>query len=194
MFVHNLKVRQFSLTYRWDLIKCYHSGINGNKEVLSIPQSSSISGASPSDYLMSHQDTHWGVLPLYRDAVSIFCSPCRLGQKFWQLQPTGQRRFNVISRALIWGVLPLYRDAVSIFYSPCRLGQKFWLRQSWLNSYHCIKWTWQLVFKPSTRLFAFQIAWVFFKNIWIQLFSIYCPVSWGCRIHELLLCRGVWPP
>ena len=24
--------------------------------------------------------------------------------------------------------------------------------------------------------------------------SITCPVGWGCRIHRLLLCRGVRPP
>ena len=24
--------------------------------------------------------------------------------------------------------------------------------------------------------------------------TLYCPVGWGCRIHRLLLCRGVRPP
>ena len=24
--------------------------------------------------------------------------------------------------------------------------------------------------------------------------TLFCPVSWGCRIHRLLLCRGVRPP
>ena len=23
--------------------------------------------------------------------------------------------------------------------------------------------------------------------------SVYCPVGWGCRIHRLLLCRGIRP-
>ena len=35
-------------------------GSDGNEEVLPIPQSSSITGTSPSEYLVSYQDTHWG--------------------------------------------------------------------------------------------------------------------------------------
>ena len=31
------------------------------------------------------------------------------------------------------------------------------------------------------------------KNIFIFLYNL-CPVGWGCRIHRLLLCRGVRPP
>ena len=52
---------------------------NGNEGVLCIPQSSSITVTSPSDCLLSYQDTRWlGVLPLGRDAVGIFYSPSRL--------------------------------------------------------------------------------------------------------------------
>ena len=48
-------------------------GNDGNEEVLCIPQSSSITGASPSDCLVSYQDTHCGSLtPLQR------CSWCNL--------------------------------------------------------------------------------------------------------------------
>ena len=54
-------------------------GSNGNEGVLHIPQSPSITGTSPSDCLMSYQDTHWGVLPLCRGAVGVFYSPSRLG-------------------------------------------------------------------------------------------------------------------
>ena len=47
-------------------------GSNGNEWVLHIPQSSK-TGASPSNGLVSHQDTHGGgVLLLSRDAVSVF--------------------------------------------------------------------------------------------------------------------------
>ena len=31
-------------------------------------------------------------------------------------------------------------------------------------------------------------------HVVICLPSCYCPVGWGCRIHRLLLCRGVRPP
>ena len=35
---------------------------NGSKGVVCIPQISSIEGASPSDYFVSYQDTHWASL------------------------------------------------------------------------------------------------------------------------------------
>ena len=50
-------------------------GIDGNEEVLCILQSFSISGASPSDCLVSYTGHSFEeVLPLYRDAVSVFYS------------------------------------------------------------------------------------------------------------------------
>ena len=49
---------------------------NGNEGVFRIPHSSSIPGTSPSDCLVSYQDTHWGVLPLCRGAVGVFYDPC----------------------------------------------------------------------------------------------------------------------
>ena len=44
---------------------------DGYEGVHRIPQSFSITGTSPSDCLVSYQDTRWvGVVPLYREAVS----------------------------------------------------------------------------------------------------------------------------
>ena len=49
--------------------------------VLRIPQSPSITGTSPSDCLVSYQDTRWGgVLTLSREAVGVFYSLSRLGK------------------------------------------------------------------------------------------------------------------
>ena len=31
-------------------------------------------------------------------------------------------------------------------------------------------------------------------NLILSIFRVCCPASWGCRIHRLLLCRGVRPP
>ena len=53
--------------------------MGGIEGVLHIPQSFSITGALPSDYLVSLQDTRWGGLPLYRDEVSLFFRPSQLG-------------------------------------------------------------------------------------------------------------------
>ena len=57
-------------------------GSNGNKDVLYIPQSSSITGTSPSDCLVSYPEhlLQGGILPLCRGAVGVFLQP----------QPTGQ--------------------------------------------------------------------------------------------------------
>ena len=65
---------------------------DGNKGVLSIPQNSGITGASPSDCLVLYP-RHWlgGVLPLCRSAVGVFYSP------------SGPSLFSVIFRALAVG-------------------------------------------------------------------------------------------
>ena len=54
-------------------------GSDGNEEVLSIPQSSSITETSPSDCLVSYPGHLLGVLPLRRSAVGVFYSPRRQG-------------------------------------------------------------------------------------------------------------------
>ena len=54
------------------------NGSNGNKGVLRIPQSSSITGGSPSDCLVSYPGH--SLRESYRDAVNIFYSPSQLGQ------------------------------------------------------------------------------------------------------------------
>ena len=60
------------------------SGSNGNEEVLRIPQCSSITEASPSDCLVSYQDTRLGkgFLHLCRDAVGEFNSRRLLKQSY----------------------------------------------------------------------------------------------------------------
>ena len=58
------------------------SGIDGNKRVLCIPQSSSINATSPPDCLVSYPGHSFGggVLPLCRESVSVFYSPRELGK------------------------------------------------------------------------------------------------------------------
>ena len=68
-------------------------GSNGNEEVFHILQSSSITGASPLDCLVSYAGHSLGrrVLPLCRDAVGVFYSPSRLGcpiLKIWGMSST----------------------------------------------------------------------------------------------------------
>ena len=58
-------------------------GNNGNEGVFHIPQSSSITGTSPSDCLVSYPGDSLGrVLPLCRGTVSVFYRPSQLGN-FW---------------------------------------------------------------------------------------------------------------
>ena len=57
-------------------------GSNGNEGVLCIPQSSSITGTSPSDFLVSYPGHSLRkVLPLFRGTVSVFYSPSWLDNK-----------------------------------------------------------------------------------------------------------------
>ena len=124
---------------------------NGNEGVLRIPQSSSITGSSPLDYLVSYPLVEG--LPLCREKVGVFNSPNRLGhsleresypwaemQSMYSTAPTdwatrwrgsltlGQRCSRCILQPqptgpLVGeGVLPLGRDAVDVFYSPNQLG------------------------------------------------------------------------
>ena len=59
-------------------------GMDGNKEVFRIPQSSSITGTLPSDCLVSYPGHLFGGrLPLRRDAVGVFYSPSWLGDLYW---------------------------------------------------------------------------------------------------------------
>ena len=72
---------------------------NGNERVLCIPQSSSITRASPSDCLMLYPGhSLGGVLPICRDALSVFYSPDRLSHGIINVL-TGQLKPNVI---FIW--------------------------------------------------------------------------------------------
>ena len=50
-------------------------GSNGNEGVLCIPQSSSITGTSPSDCLVSYTGHSLGGLLLYRCAIGLFYCP-----------------------------------------------------------------------------------------------------------------------
>ena len=59
-------------------------GSDGNEGVLHIPQSSSTAGTSPSDCLVSYPEhSLGGVLPLCKDAVSVFYSPSWLGNIYF---------------------------------------------------------------------------------------------------------------
>ena len=57
-------------------------GSDGNKGELCIPQTSGITGASPSDCLLSYPEHSWcgELLPLCREAVGLFYSPSRVGK------------------------------------------------------------------------------------------------------------------
>ena len=71
------------------------SGSDGSEGVLCIPQSSSITGISPSDSLVSYLGhSLWGSYPLCREAINVFYSPRGLGSfhenivvSLWHFQP-----------------------------------------------------------------------------------------------------------
>ena len=87
-------------------------GSDDNERVLRIPQSSSITGASPSDcfvpYPIQGTRCEGGVLPFYRGAVGVFYCPSQMG---------------LASLCVCeWVFSPLCRDEVGVFYSPIQLG------------------------------------------------------------------------
>ena len=75
LFAHGLNVKEFHLT----LSGKSGPGNNGNEGVLHIPQKPALTGTSPSDCLMSNQDTHWGecLTPLQRCSRCIQLFPAR---------------------------------------------------------------------------------------------------------------------
>ena len=78
-------------------------GSDANESVLHIPQSSSITGILPSDFLVSYPGTWFlrGMFSLSR-GVGVFYSPSRLGK---QLIRTDYFKFRVLlALAYCWGV------------------------------------------------------------------------------------------
>ena len=55
-------------------------GSDGNERVRRILQSFSITGTSPSDFLVLYLGDLLRVIPLYREAVGVFYSSSRLGK------------------------------------------------------------------------------------------------------------------
>ena len=102
-------------------------GSDRNKGVIRIPQSSSITGASPSDCFVSYvicRTLFWGVLLLCRDAVGVFYSPNRLGQGVLDMTINNDGEVPVMLE--LWGMwsipslplpgVPLWSGVVAPYY------------------------------------------------------------------------------
>ena len=102
-------------------------GSDGNEGVLYIPQSNSITGASPSDCLVSYPLRSFReVLPLYRDAVDVFYCPSRLDHSLVGYYSSAKMQSMYSKTPANWvirwvGILLLCRDTVDVFYCPSRL-------------------------------------------------------------------------
>ena len=102
------------INHRFDLIRCYLSGSDGNETVFCIPQSSSITGPSPSDCLVSSPEHSFWESYLSAEMESVY----RKQETQWK-----------------W-VWLLYGESIDEFYSPSRLGQ-MQFRVIWWTS---LKW------------------------------------------------------
>ena len=80
---------------------------DGNERVLRIPQSSSITGASSSDCLVSYQDNRQRGSYPFAEMQLVYSIALA----------------DRATRTLIGGVLSLCREAVGVFYSPRQLGK-----------------------------------------------------------------------
>ena len=107
-------------------------GSGSNEGVLFVPQSSSITEASPSDGSVSYKNTRWGSLTLCRDAVGVFCSSSQLwpqDTRWGSLTLCRDAVGEFCSSSQLWpqdtrwGSLTLCRDAVGVFCSSSQLGQ-----------------------------------------------------------------------
>ena len=49
-------------------------------------------------------------------------------------------------------------------------------------------WWWWYMYHKIIYIYIYYIY------IYIYILQLYCPISWGCRIHWLYFCRGVRPP
>ena len=78
-------------------------GSDGNERVLRIPQSSSITGISPFDCLVSYSGHSAAVQSVYSEVPVDWITGHSLGE-----------------------VLSLCREAVGVFYSTSRLSKTFW--------------------------------------------------------------------
>ena len=94
-----------------------------NEKVLQIPESSSITGTTPSDCLVSYPGHSLGEsyssaeIPIELVSEDTLHTP--KPQHYWSLTI---RLFCVILRTLIEGFLPQCSDAVCLFYNPNGLG------------------------------------------------------------------------
>ena len=92
-------------------------GSDGNKGVLCIPQSSSITGTSPLDCLVSYTGHSFrGVLPLCREAVGVFYNRNRLGWHLPNFADTTDLLFTRIRccRRAMQGVICIAKTKMSI--------------------------------------------------------------------------------
>ena len=107
-------------------------GSDSNEGVFRIPQSSNITGASPSNCLTSYPGHLFGEFYLPAEVQSVYFTATAdwaTRHLFGEPYPSTEMQsvyFTVTAKwatgHLFGGVLPLCRDAVSIFYSHNRLG------------------------------------------------------------------------
>ena len=129
--------------------RCYHSGPDWNREqwqlkVLHIPQNSSITGTSPSDFLVSYLANSLGVLTLFRDTVSVFYNPSRLGCLIRCLLQSSLIQLNVLLYPLTQKQVSkeTYLTAFTNTFAPNIIFFLF-------KSHHVIYiWNLQLIYPP----------------------------------------------
>ena len=114
--------------------------VDGNEGVLCLPQSSSITGTSPSDCLVSYPGHSLGVLPLCRLAVGVFYSSSRLGNT---------------TNGLYF---------ISLKHT-CKLTNLYKIKEKLINKTEYVH---SLITKINTRTQSFVYYWLFLKLIHVR--------------------------
>ena len=135
------------------------------------------------------------------DTISLFCASLT-GWVFFFI------RIKKVSTALVY--IAFWLDKIALF---------LWHVIAHCYVFHSVRQSPSMANKPFCSLIVMKNLWIittphlecnvtkdlFVANISfilnniqresnMKIHHIYCPVSWGCRIHWLLLCRGVRPP
>ena len=96
-------------------------GSDDNEGVLCIPQSSSITWASPSDCLVSHPGHSLGSLTLCRDAVGVYYSPGRFGNFIGELFSTKTKNIFILFFFFFFTIIPTAIQTYPCIFLPSYL-------------------------------------------------------------------------
>ena len=147
---------------------------NGNEEILCIPQSSCISGISPSNCFVLYPGHSLGESYPSAEMQSVYST----APTDWTKEKVSSFNLskNIYAAWKIVKTVTIIRSYVG-YHKKCfdfdRNDEIIALKRCpWCSRYRRMKWTRRHELKSWTRLIAFHIALIPLGKVWIQLFSL----------------------